>query len=69
MNQSTQRVCFGDEDQTEQLGVIVYQPPRNSTCPDCGVTEGELHAAGCDREQCPICGYQLIGCEHANEIL
>jgi hypothetical protein len=34
-------------------------------CPDCQARPGELHAAGCDVEQCPYCGLQLISCGHA----
>ena len=32
------------------------------TCGDCGCLEGELHMLGCDQEECPYCGNQLIGC-------
>jgi hypothetical protein len=28
----------------------------------CGVKEGEIHAFGCDVEECPFCGGQLIVC-------
>jgi hypothetical protein len=31
-------------------------------CPDCGVSPGKLHRRGCDIEQCPYCGRQLISC-------
>ena len=30
------------------------------SCPRCGVMPGELHHLGCDVEQCPECGAQLI---------
>lgn len=32
-------------------------------CHDCGVREGVYHHDGCDNEQCPACGGQLLGCE------
>ena len=34
----------------------------SDACPDCGVGPGEFHKAGCDIEQCPYCGQQLISC-------
>lgn len=33
-----------------------------TVCHDCGVREGEIHRLGCDMEQCPFCGGQLISC-------
>ncbi len=35
-------------------------------CPDCGVLPGEFHRSGCDIEQCPYCGRQLIACVFPN---
>lgn len=32
------------------------------TCRDCGVSEGEIHAWGCDTEICPFCSGQLLTC-------
>ena len=32
-------------------------------CHDCGVMEGEIHEYGCDMENCPFCGGQLISCD------
>lgn len=32
-------------------------------CPDCGAKPGHYHHIGCDRERCPVCGLQLIGCD------
>jgi hypothetical protein len=31
-------------------------------CPECGVDAGRVHRSGCDIEQCPYCGGQLISC-------
>lgn len=31
-------------------------------CPHCRVAPGEAHGSGCDWEQCPRCGGQLIAC-------
>lgn len=36
---------------------------EENTCGDCGVKEGELHEYGCDMEDCPFCGDQLLGCD------
>ena len=36
---------------------------KDSPCHDCRVLEGELHVAGCDVEECPICHTQLITCD------
>ena len=32
-------------------------------CPDCDAGPGEVHEIGCDIEQCPYCGHQLISCD------
>ncbi len=32
-------------------------------CHDCGARPGHYHHPGCDVEECPGCGGQLIGCE------
>ncbi len=31
-------------------------------CGDCGVVEGGVHHYGCDLEECPSCGWQLLSC-------
>lgn len=40
-----------------------------SRCPDCGVAHGGLHHPGCDIEECPLCGGQIIACECGAEVL
>ncbi len=44
----------------EELKAINALPP----CPDCAAQVGGLHMSGCDVEQCPICGGQLLSCGH-----
>jgi hypothetical protein len=31
-------------------------------CGDCEAADGEIHDLGCDLEDCPRCGGQLISC-------
>lgn len=46
------RIKYGEED----------FPWPDERCHDCGAKIGQYHHAGCDVEQCPVCGGQLIGC-------
>ena len=63
---NSNRIPFGEEEPKEPW----YIPPApDYKCPDCSANNTELHDPGCDVEQCPECGQQLIGCEHASEIL
>jgi hypothetical protein len=42
-----------------------WRPPRarpDRACGDCGVAPGGVHHLGCDLEDCPACGRQLITC-------
>lgn len=49
------RIRYGNE--WRHLG-----PPSKRRCHDCGVQPGALHHLGCDWEECPGCGDQLISC-------
>lgn len=37
-------------------------------CHDCAALEDQLHVPGCDMEQCPRCGQQLISCPCSIEV-
>lgn len=37
-------------------------PPGESPCPGCGAYYFTLHVTGCEDEQCPACGGQLVTC-------
>lgn len=41
-----------------------YERKKVSKCAACGVNFGRFHHADCEKEICPICGGQLITCEH-----
>ena len=32
-------------------------------CHDCAVIKGQYHVTGCDVEQCPACGEQVLSCD------
>jgi len=65
-----ERIKYGNETLTRLSdGTPLYLPRHTGLCHDCGVERGELHREGCDAEQCPECGMQLIGCDHANRYL
>jgi hypothetical protein len=49
------RVRYGDE--KENWGA------NRHACGDCGVIKGQVHVAGCDIEQCGLCGRQAITCD------
>jgi hypothetical protein len=45
-----------------RLRVGEERPPLESPCPGCGAYYFTLHATGCEDEQCPACGGQLVSC-------
>lgn len=38
-------------------------PRTANTCGDCGVSRGGWHHPGCDKQQCPACGGQMLSCD------
>lgn len=40
-----------------------YEDCEGDRCGDCNAKYGHYHHAGCDCEQCPVCGGQLISCD------
>lgn len=41
-----------------------YQDNKAAVCCSCSAHFGRWHHYGCDMERCPICGEQLVACEH-----
>jgi hypothetical protein len=41
---------------------VAGEPQPSRPCHDCGVAPGQYHRPGCDVEQCPTCGRQLLTC-------
>lgn len=52
--EAVKRLKVGEEDRGFTPG---------SRCGDCGARYGYYHHLGCDLEDCPICGNQLISCD------
>ncbi len=47
------------------LPSVPYNPEYGGAkqrCHDCNIARGGYHHPGCDMEQCPKCGGQLISC-------
>jgi hypothetical protein len=49
------RIRYGDEH--DDWGA------NKNACHDCRVLKSEFHVPGCDGEECPLCGGQLISCD------
>ena len=49
------RVRYGDEHD--------YWGADQQAFHDCRVIKGEFHVPGCDVEECPVCGGQVITCD------
>jgi hypothetical protein len=55
-NEDIRRLAYGNDQRAPDLA---HDKRR---CHDCNVTWGHLHHPGCDMEECPHCGGQLISC-------
>jgi hypothetical protein len=56
--QRKERIRYGQERREAFVGV----GSDGERCRDCGVHPGHYHHPGCDWEECPYCGGQLLGC-------
>lgn len=50
---SIPRVKFGEEE---------LRDGKQAFCSDCFAKNGQLHAVGCDLEECPVCHRQAVSC-------
>lgn len=44
-------------------GQETHWEARSPRCGDCGTPRGGWHHPGCDIQQCPACGWQMLSCE------
>lgn len=56
-NKRYQRIKVGDPGDT-------YAGKKGAVCSDCSAQFGRWHHYKCEMERCPICGEQLITCQH-----
>ncbi len=54
--------CLPGEDRVP-YGQEARGPFAGENCHDCSVSRGAIHHFGCDVEECPMCGGQLLGCD------
>lgn len=61
---SGSKTCTGNEFVEFPDGTKLPSIPNDEghKCPDCAVANGGFHHPGCDKETCPKCHGQLIGC-------
>jgi len=52
-------IPYGEGEETKYIDV---DSPDYRYCHDCAVKKGQQHHYGCDMENCPKCGGQLISC-------
>lgn len=58
------RIPYGEEKRMhEGLAPEYVKGMFDTPCHDCNVTKGQYHHLGCDMEECPRCGGQLISCD------
>lgn len=55
------RIPFGKE-ALDAVYEDMFKVAPDTHCPDCRVPRGGYHHMGCDREECPGCGGQALGC-------
>jgi hypothetical protein len=57
------RIKYGDETWPKKAALHgEYKDFARYPCHDCFALRGQYHCEGCDVEECPKCGGQLLGC-------
>lgn len=57
-----ERLAFGEEKHFPP-GWAAKVFASGARCHDCGVKPGHFHHPGCDMEECPVCGCQILACD------